>query len=1638
MSEAVKQVSIVLKTLLQGEDAYDKVNREVTALGGKLESFNVTTRKNKQGQDEYTASLSLYAQTLTKVREIEANVSRTLDPTTNLRNRSIFTDIQAQKNNEAREAETLERQRLKELVAINKIANNEVLTNLNQRLELEKSIRLNGVTSIKTLAIQASQDEKAARISLASNLKVIDDAVLANTITTTTQANQARIAQEQITASRITAIRLKLEQEQARLNQNKERASTFSTSASSSLSELTNRLNLEQSIRVAGTNSLKTLQIKAGQDEVSIKQTLATTLLSIEDRLQQGLLTTLVSANKEKVRAENQAAKDITAIRKSIEALQAKETKRSNLVSYAKEETAQLTNEYNRRLELQRSIRLNGINSLKTLELKASQDEQAIRSNLAIAIKAIEDKINNDLLTTKRQVTQAILQEERKAASEITKVRKALETEQAKVTARTNKVTTFREETNLIVAELNRRLQLELAIRQYGDQSNQAQALRAAHAELAIRQKLSTDLAAIEAKIQAGTRLTNSTGGFVSSTQARQILIDQAHAAITLANSYTVAEAAQRSFALRVLEGISIYKIYNFALSNIVQTLKSIPKVGIELDSTIASLTATTGSTAGLATVMSFLDKEAERTGISLLALRENFRNFQASTSLAGETLQSTANIFSNINTVITSLHLPADKAVGIFTALAQIFNKSKVQSEELVKQLGNLIPGAFASFAAANKGQFRDASDLINQMKKGTVFAHKTVENFAEYLADRFSKSFEIASQGLNANLGRMQNSFTYLEEAIYRLTVPTLNTAAKGLTGFINYLTLSVEGTTGLTTSIKALDEVLLFLAGTALIRVIDSSLLAASTLVGVGGAAARLSGAAYLLLTALDKVKAALLFFISPAAIVAGIGVIAYSFGNLQKEANATAEKVAEASKKILDTFNKPIKSKQEILLDLSFNVNKDETVVAIRKQIKDEQEAISKLSTPSLTSGFSTAEALKQNQQRLTYLKEAKSRLVELVKVEQEQVKVAKEKLAIDSSNIATNLSGVNPATELEKEKLKALSFSDPVKYAIENYLHLAAGDLKDLSNKVEIIPKNLVLLKNQLAELTNVVAHATGSNLEEAKVQVIILNDRIKEAEKALQDSQDTIKLIHSNAEESGKRAASTIAKQANSSATKETKDLYKNLVRDAKSANDIVEGEIRRLGYVYEDNLISLEDYYNSKRSLQEKDLGNQIQNIEDQIAIASKAKDASKLEELKDKKADTFTAANNKDEELSRAKVINLREYVKQLAEIKATSLELTGKGEEANIIRVNEAYKDREKYLAANNKEALSQLAIAKQYDLSKGKINELDRQESVNLANLQAIEERITIGKVTGFLKQRQAITDLINARKEYVKQEEVIIQKLEEELGKNKENVELQEKLLRAKQNLYAIQTAGAGNNAQLSTPQFKLDYDAAIQKTQSGKESDLNVANSIKDPIQKIAAIQKAESDYRKASLISNADYYQAVAGIAANSFLTITQAAVKMYGERSKLARAAFIAYKASAIAETIIATSKAVQVQLGAGPYIGFVLAGLAAAAGAIQVATIASQPIPQAHAGLTSVPDNNQTYLLSKGERVVAPEQNKDLTSYLNKQQQPQQSTNAKSEAPKIRIINVVDKSLFNEFLGSEEGEEVVMNIVRRNNAA
>ncbi|WP_259369892.1 tape measure protein [Pseudoalteromonas sp. MT33b] len=123
---------------------------------------------------------------------------------------------------------------------------------------------------------------------------------------------------------------------------------------------------------------------------------------------------------------------------------------------------------------------------------------------------------------------------------------------------------------------------------------------------------------------------------------------------------------------------------------------------------------------------------------------------------------------------------------------------------------------------------------------------------------------------------------------------------------------------------------------------------------------------------------------------------------------------------------------------------------------------------------------------------------------------------------------------------------------------------------------------------------------------------------------------------------------------------------------------------------------------------------------------------------------------------------------------------------------------------------------------------------------------------------------------------------------------------------------------------------------------------------------------------------TEADKAQAIVGLGAATFKS-------MAGQSKK----AFKAYKAFAIAQAVINTYQSATgafTSLASIPIVGPVLGGIAAAAaimqGMQQVRQIkAQQPAGIAHGGLDYVP-NESTYVLQRGERVLSPKQNIEIS--------------------------------------------------------
>ena len=150
-------------------------------------------------------------------------------------------------------------------------------------------------------------------------------------------------------------------------------------------------------------------------------------------------------------------------------------------------------------------------------------------------------------------------------------------------------------------------------------------------------------------------------------------------------------------------------------------------------------------------------------------------------------------------------------------------------------------------------------------------------------------------------------------------------------------------------------------------------------------------------------------------------------------------------------------------------------------------------------------------------------------------------------------------------------------------------------------------------------------------------------------------------------------------------------------------------------------------------------------------------------------------------------------------------------------------------------------------------------------------------------------------------------------------------------------------------------------------------------------------------------------------------------------GEQSKLYKALFTIQKAAAIAQSLVAIQQGIALA-SANPFpanlaaMASVAAATASIISNIQGVSLAGV----AHDGLMSVP-NTGTYLLEQGERVTTQDTSAKLDATL---EDVRKGMNDGGMGGSVRIVNAFDTNeVVGGYMGSNAGEQVIMNIVRRN---
>lgn len=187
-----------------------------------------------------------------------------------------------------------------------------------------------------------------------------------------------------------------------------------------------------------------------------------------------------------------------------------------------------------------------------------------------------------------------------------------------------------------------------------------------------------------------------------------------------------------------------------------------------------------------IAGVEGTIDKLRQRSlylGQSFSTLSDEFSKFAIAANEANYTSDATEKIFNSVSVAARVNKLSVDQLKGVYLALTQMISKGKITSEELRRQLGDRLPGAFNLMA---KALGMTTAELDAAMKQGEVFSTQdNLLKFAEQLDKSFGGQLPESLRTLTTQIDRLGASS---EQAALRVGEGGFSEALRKLLELIN----------------------------------------------------------------------------------------------------------------------------------------------------------------------------------------------------------------------------------------------------------------------------------------------------------------------------------------------------------------------------------------------------------------------------------------------------------------------------------------------------------------------------------------------------------------------------------------------------------------------------------------------------------------------------------------------------------------------------------------------------------------------------------------------------------------------------------------------------------------------------------
>ncbi|MFX6398252.1 transglycosylase SLT domain-containing protein [Acinetobacter baumannii] len=303
-------------------------------------------------------------------------------------------------------------------------------------------------------------------------------------------------------------------------------------------------------------------------------------------------------------------------------------------------------------------------------------------------------------------------------------------------------------------------------------------------------------------------------------------------------------------------------------------------------------------------------------------------------------------------------------------------------------------------------------------------------------------------------------------------------------------------------------------------------------------------------------------------------------------------------------------------------------------------------------------------------------------------------------------------------------------------------------------------------------------------------------------------------------------------------------------------------------------------------------------------------------------------------------------------------------------------------------------------------------LERQKQVEIAAVKREEDAQIQSAFEGYLNQTEIVVKRYQREREEILQTYSLSKRVREEMAKSKDYA-IFETLNQASDNVFQVGQNSAQslfnrlNPEEFSKFNLQNQYSSDFGGLQTSYNDEVAGIRAISDENLRNSMLLDAHEQYLQSKATLDADYaqkerdldqqnfetkmqvYSQIAGMTGQVFSDMTALLEQSVGKSNALYKTMFFASKAASIAQAIVNTEEGATKALAQGGAYGSVLAGVVRATGYASVGIMAAQTIQgMAHNGIDNIPREG-TWLLDGGERVLNPQQNKDLTNYLNNRQ-------------------------------------------------